>query len=58
MRRGSCAYFGGGPKLECYGTAATCFDDASGSGAAESLSTHETARDGTKWEFMEFGVEA
>ena len=21
MRRGSCAYFGGGPKLECYGTA-------------------------------------
>ena len=20
MRRGSCAYFGGGPKLECYGT--------------------------------------
>ena len=23
MRRGSCAYFGGGPKLECYGTAHT-----------------------------------
>ena len=22
VRRGSCAYFGGGPKLECYGTAA------------------------------------
>ena len=20
MRRGSCAYFGGSPKLECYGT--------------------------------------
>ena len=37
---------------------ATCFDDATGSGAAESSSTHETARDGTKWEFMEFGVEA
>ena len=37
---------------------ATCFDDASGSGAAESSSTHQTARDGTKWEFMEFGVEA
>ena len=27
----------------------TCFDDDSGSGAAESWSTHETARDGTKW---------
>ena len=27
---------------------ATCFDDDFGSGAAESLSTHETARDGTK----------
>ena len=25
---------------------------------AESSSTHETARDGAKWEFMEFGVEA
>ena len=37
---------------------ATCFDDASGSGAAESSSTHETAIDGTKWKFMEFGVEA
>ena len=37
---------------------ATCFDDASDSGAAESSSTHETARDGTKWEFMEFDVEA
>ena len=37
---------------------ATCFDNDSGSGAAESSSTHETARDGTKWEFMKFGVEA
>ena len=37
---------------------ATCFDDAFGSGAAESSSTHETATDGTKWEFMEFDVEA
>ena len=37
---------------------ATCFNDNSGSRAAESSSTHETARDGTKWEFMEFGVEA
>ena len=37
---------------------ATCFDDGSGSSAAESSSTHETARDGTKWKFMEFGVEA
>ena len=37
---------------------ATCFDDDSGSVAAESSSTHETARDGTKWEFMKFGVEA
>ena len=37
---------------------ATCFDDNSGSGAAESSSTHETARDGTKWKFMEFGIEA
>ena len=37
---------------------ATCFDDDSGSGAAESSSTQETARDSTKWEFMEFGVEA
>ena len=26
---------------------ATCFDDDSGSGAAESSSTHEAARDGT-----------
>ena len=33
------------------------FDNA-GSGAVESSSTHETARDSTKWEFMEFGVEA
>ena len=23
MRKGSCAYFGGGPKLECYGTASS-----------------------------------
>ena len=37
---------------------AICLDDDSGSGAAESLSTRETARDGTKWEFKEFGVEA
>ena len=37
---------------------ATYFDDDSGSGAGESLSTHETARDNTKWNFMEFGVEA
>ena len=37
---------------------ATCFDDVSGSGAAESLSTQETAREGTKWEFMDVGVEA
>ena len=37
---------------------ATCFDNYSGSGAAESLSAHETARDSTKWEFMKFGVEA
>ena len=32
---------------------ATCFDNYSCSGAAKSLSTHETARDGTKWEFMD-----
>ena len=37
---------------------ATCFDDDCGSGAAESSSTQETARDSTKWEFMEFGAEA
>ena len=37
---------------------ATCYDDDSGSAAAEILSTNETARDGTKWEFVEFGVEA
>ena len=37
---------------------ATCFDDDSGSGTAESWSTHETARYGTKWKFMKFGVEA
>ena len=37
---------------------ATCFDDDSGSGATESLSTHDTARDSTKWEFMKFCVEA
>ena len=37
---------------------AICFDDDSGSGAAASSSTNETARDGTKWEFMKFGVEA
>ena len=35
---------------------ATCFDDDYSSGAAESLSTDKTAREGTKWEFMEFGV--
>ena len=32
---------------------AVSFDDDSCSGAAESLSTHVTARDGTKWESME-----
>ena len=37
---------------------ATCFDNDSGSCAAESSSTHETERDNTKWEFMEFGSEA
>ena len=37
---------------------ATCFDDDSGSDAAESSSTHETAREGTKWKFMGFGVKA
>ena len=37
---------------------ARCFDDDSGSGAAESSSTRETVRDSTKWEFMEYGVEA
>ena len=36
---------------------ATCFGDGSGLGAAESLNTNK-ARDGTKWEFMGFGVEA
>ena len=35
---------------------ATCYDNDSDSGPAESSSTNETARDGTKWEFMEFGV--
>ena len=37
---------------------AKCFDDDSGLGAAESSSIHETTRDGTKWEFMEFRVKA
>ena len=37
---------------------ATCFDDDSDSDAAESSSTHERARDSTKWEFIEFGAEA
>ena len=37
---------------------AICFDDDAGSGAAESSSTHETAKDGTKWKLMEFGLEA
>ena len=37
---------------------ATPVADDSGSSAAKSSSTHETARDGTKWKFMEFGVEA
>ena len=37
---------------------ATCFDDDFGSGAAESSSAHETARDSTKWKFMEFGADA
>ena len=36
---------------------ATCFDDDSSSGAAESSNTHETERDGTKWEFIGFDVE-
>ena len=37
---------------------ATCFDDDSSSGAAESSNTYETARDSTKWKFMEFGAKA
>ena len=37
---------------------ATCFDHDSALSAAESSSTHETARDGAKWKFMEFRVEA
>ena len=37
---------------------ATCFDDDSGPGAAESSSTHETAIDGTKRKFIKFLVEA
>ena len=37
---------------------ATCFDDDSGSGTAESSSTRETVRDSTKWEFMEFVIAA
>ena len=37
---------------------ATCFNDDFGSGAAESSSGHKTARDGTKWKFMKFVVEA
>ena len=37
---------------------ATCYNDGSSSGAVESLSTNKTARDGTKWEFMEFDLEA
>ena len=36
---------------------ATCCNDDSGSGAAESSSTNKTAKDGTKWAFMEFGLE-
>ena len=36
---------------------ATCYNDDSGSGAVESSRTNKTARDGTKWEFMEFGLE-
>ncbi|CAK8689982.1 unnamed protein product [Clavelina lepadiformis] len=36
----------------------TCCDGDSCLGAAESLIKNETARDGTQWEFMEFGVEA
>ena len=42
--------------IEIY--SATCYNDDFGSGAAESSSTNETERDGTKWEFMEFGLEA
>ena len=37
---------------------ATYYNNDSGSGAAQSSSTNETARDGTKWEFMEFGLKA
>ena len=37
---------------------ATCYNDGYGSGAAENLSTNETARNGTKWEFMEFSLKA
>ena len=37
---------------------ATCYNDDYGSCAAESSSTNETARDGTKWKFMEFGLKA
>ena len=37
---------------------ATCFDDDSGAGAAKISSTHETERDGKKWKFMGFSVEA
>ena len=37
---------------------AACYNDDYGSCAAESSSTNETARNGTKWEFMEFGLKA
>ena len=37
---------------------ATCYNDDYSSCAPESSSTNETARDGTKWEFMEFGLKA
>ena len=37
---------------------ALCSEDDSNSGAAKSLSTHETVRDSTKLEFMKFGAEA
>ena len=55
--------FDSGGDIQTAGTnaetqSATPVTDDSDSSAVESSSTHETARDGTKWEFMEFGEEA
>ena len=44
MRRGSCAYFGGGPKLECYGTGNDLFSNFMTDVVLENLTLLQTVK--------------